>query len=257
MLNDQSPKWGTKAWFELQFSEAFETGEDFWGHQWKAGEKYRYFISLNLIKDNILKMNNQKILDLGCGLGNFTNMIFQLNKKNKIFGMDISESAIKVAKIEYPSINFSTTTLPTIQSNMTFDGIIALESIYYLNHEARRKTFKNISKRLKTGGWFLFSTLLSDDPRYFTEKNAIEMIKESGFKIEKIAYIHDKPYTAFTKPLSCLIKRNYAVNKMGFFGFFCFLFKQILMQLWLFKIFEKMGKFLNKKSHLILYVKHK
>lgn len=197
--------YGTKEWFEFQFSKAFEKGEDLWGHQWRASQKYRYNISLKAVKDKIFQKKAHKILDLGCGLGDFTNLVYSLNPSNMLFGMDISKNAIRAAKIRHPKISFKNGTLPEISFNEKFDGIIALECICYLDKQKRIEAFKNIKEYLIEKGWFLFSSPLDDGVKYFSEEEVINLLRKSSFKIEKITYNYAKLYTFFEKPFLKLI----------------------------------------------------
>jgi len=58
---------------------------------------------------NIFK-NNQNIIDFGCGTGELSYFINKKYKTKKILGVEISETAVKLATILYKSnnINFST-----------------------------------------------------------------------------------------------------------------------------------------------------
>lgn len=58
------------------------------------------------LADKILKHDPKNILDLGCGLGNSTNVIFYKFPGAKILGLDNSEDMIKKAEDIYPNLNF-------------------------------------------------------------------------------------------------------------------------------------------------------
>lgn len=53
---------------------------------------------------HLLQQNFHNILDLGCGKGALTNQL--KNSNNNVLGIDISPTAIKIAKNRYPNINF-------------------------------------------------------------------------------------------------------------------------------------------------------
>jgi len=201
--------YGTKEWFEYMFDT--NNFEDRWGHQWRASQKYRYKISLKVVKDKIFQKKAQKILDLGCGLGDFANLVYSLNSSNMLFGMDISENAVRAAKIRYPKISFKNGALPEIFFNERFDGIIALECIYYLDKQKRIEAFENIKEYLIEKGWFLFSSPLDDRAKYFSEEEVINLLRKSSFKIEKTTYNYAKLYTFFEKPF---LKVRSLANKL-------------------------------------------
>lgn len=66
---------------------------------WKIGgytsRVYTYFECKKAYIKNI-KVSNKKILDIGCGDGEFSSML--LNNNNKVFGLDISETAVRAAQ---------------------------------------------------------------------------------------------------------------------------------------------------------------
>ena len=57
-------------------------------------------VALNLIK----KINAKRVIELGCGLGHYTNKIKNLGVD--ILGVDVSKTAIDKAKYSYPDCNF-------------------------------------------------------------------------------------------------------------------------------------------------------
>ena len=58
------------------------------------------------LADKIVKHDPENILDLGCGPGNSTNVIFYKFPGAKILGLDKSENMIETAENTYPNLNF-------------------------------------------------------------------------------------------------------------------------------------------------------
>ena len=58
------------------------------------------------LADKILKHDPENILDLGCGPGNSTNVIFYRFPGAKILGLDKSTNMIEAAENTYPNLNF-------------------------------------------------------------------------------------------------------------------------------------------------------
>ena len=199
------PEWGTKEWFDCQFRDAHTTDGDKWGHRWRASQKYRYKRLLGFIRSEIIKEHEQKILDIGCALGDFTRQIYALNPKNEILGIDISERAVDECRRLHPGMNFQQGAFPNLGLKPeSYDGIISLEVIYYLSHNERQKATRKIYNILKSGGWYLFSNCLDDGSRYFTQDGAVELIK-NNFSIEKIGYKYDYLYARISQPLMRLV----------------------------------------------------
>ena len=85
--------WGTKEWFESKFNNLDNFG-DKWGHRWRGSQKFRYDLYIKILKSILPTKEKIKILDIGCALGDFTKRVWQLDPKNEIYGIDISENAI-------------------------------------------------------------------------------------------------------------------------------------------------------------------
>jgi 2-polyprenyl-3-methyl-5-hydroxy-6-metoxy-1,4-benzoquinol methylase len=104
-------RYGTFEWFENMFKLS---DDDPWGNSWRGIEQHRYDLVIKLIKEHILnetKINNElKFLDIGCTTGNFTNILYKLNRN--VIGIDISKTAIKKAKAKFKYIDFIVDSLP-------------------------------------------------------------------------------------------------------------------------------------------------
>ncbi len=195
-------EYGSKQWFEYMFSRAAQ-GEDLWGHQWRAIQKYRYLLTLSLVRDRLAERGGQRILDVGCGLGDFTALMHGQNPGNNVFGTDIVETAVESASRAHPEIRFSVGVLPDIPVEGPFDGIAALECINYLDPDARQQTMHNVAAKLTDGGWFLFSGHLgqdSGDRRYFSEADVIAYLEAAGFRIEQKTHNYAVLYNKLESP---------------------------------------------------------
>ena len=64
----ESQPYGSRAWFDQMFSSA-ALGYDQWGHQWRASQRFRHRLTLEMIRDRLLHSPAETILDIGCGLG--------------------------------------------------------------------------------------------------------------------------------------------------------------------------------------------
>ena len=195
-------EYGDKEWFEHMFSRASQ-GEDLWGHQWRAIQRYRYLITFDLVREHLSARSGQRIVDLGCGLGDFTAMLHRANPGNEVWGVDIAETAIAAATSRFPDIKFTPGALPELQVPGSFDGISALECINYLAPADRRLAMRTIAERLSPGGWFLFSGHLSrekSDARYFSELEVLETMRDAGFTIAAVRFNYAVLYSYCESP---------------------------------------------------------
>lgn len=162
-----------------------------------------------VLKKIISLKNKQKVLDFGCGTGKLIQKIEQLYPDNKYTGVDVSETAIKIAKKTNHQANFH-----TIQDGDKFpfksghfDFILAadvIEHVYNTN-----QTFSELSRVLKKGGKILITTpyygLFKNliivlfgfekvfDPigphiRFFSKKSLFFLLKSEGLKIITYGY---------------------------------------------------------------------
>lgn len=200
--------YGTKSWFENQFKNLDARG-DRWGHRWRGSQKFRYDLYTKILKNILPTKKKIKILDIGCALGDFTKRVWQLNLENEIFGIDISENAINRISEEYPDMKFMVGSLPKLSfKENSFDLILCLEVLYYLNKEGRVESLKNIRKVLKPDGYLFFSGVLDGGVRYFAEDEIIELIS-NYFDIEAVEYNYSRIYiTIESKFLSLLTIGN-------------------------------------------------
>lgn len=90
--------------FVGKFEEMYRKFNDPW-HQIEA-EQNSYDRHSTIL--SLKRLESQEVLEVGCGLGYFTNYLSQNLPEINFTGMDISETAIEKAKGNFPSLNFIT-----------------------------------------------------------------------------------------------------------------------------------------------------
>lgn len=108
------------------------------------------------------------VLDLGCGGGR--NIEYFLTKANKVYGIDHSETSVKMASeinkeaIEYGRCQISVGDVRSLPfENESIDIITAFETIYFWDDI--EECFKEIYRLLKNGGQFLICNEVSSMDR--------------------------------------------------------------------------------------------
>lgn len=144
-------------------------------------------------------------MDIGCALGDFTKRVWQLDPKNEILGIDISENAIARFSKKYPEMKFKVASLPALPFyENNFDLVLCLEVLYYLNPEERIKSLESIREVLKTKGYLFFSGVLDGGVQYFAEDEIIALISKY-FDVERIEYNYSRIYTAVERKFLYLL----------------------------------------------------
>lgn len=116
-----------------------------------------YFKILHLVlegKEPIVEifLKNKKVLDIGCGWGDFL-----IKDPQNFIGVDINEELLeKARKRGLKVVNCDVKNLPF--SNEEFDGVYCSNIIEHLSPEDNYKMFKEAERVLKVDGFFIVST---------------------------------------------------------------------------------------------------
>jgi len=120
------------------------------------GRIYAYFIDY---LDKEFNLKDKKILDLGCGFGNHSFLLYE--KGAKVFALDIEKEFVEVVNLKKKLTNYNIFTitgngffLPFKQDS--FDGVICTHTIEHIRDP--QKFLQEIHRVLKKGG-FLYLTL--------------------------------------------------------------------------------------------------
>ena len=124
--------------------------------------------------------SKKKVLDLGCGTGNNTKFFIEYNF-DKIYGIDISEKAIKIAKKfigKNPKVNFIVKSFDKlILKDNYFDLICDRGSITHMQKEFSLSFFNNNAYKILKKGGFIFSWIFSSS-HYASKKNSYYAFKK-------------------------------------------------------------------------------
>lgn len=185
--------YGSREWAEKLFNSS---KTDPWGHDWRASQKIRYQVALSMIKQNISLNDTQKVLDIGCALGDFTNQLSQTINGKYILGVDISETAVNKCTKKYPHLHFERAQLPELNvSSSVFDLIVALEVIYYVDEKHLDSALEKIASLLSPNGWLLISTYLYRPP--FETPEIFKRWVGKRFEVEEEKLRYHKHYTEY------------------------------------------------------------
>lgn len=107
-----------------------------------------------------------KILEIGCGAGEYLKYYIDINKKNSGIAIDIDVSAVEIAQKKIKAFDVDRRfTVKHINifdfaetENLKFDVVTAFSNMHYFNEEEKGKLFNTVYKLLGTNGRFLLAT---------------------------------------------------------------------------------------------------
>jgi ubiquinone/menaquinone biosynthesis C-methylase UbiE len=140
------------------------------------------------------------ICDVGCGPGHITRYVSEMGLS--IFGIDISEKCIEVARRENPGITFHVMDMAKLNiADKSVDGIISYYSIIHTPKRFQPLLFREFKRVLKIGGKIAIVVKKGDSEGYvyelegfktslyfahFKEAEIWSYLEASGFKVDLI-----------------------------------------------------------------------
>jgi SAM-dependent methyltransferase len=141
---------------------------DPWEQSGRTGERAKYYeFSRNRLVNRLTVRFNSNAcgLEVGCGYGYLTHMLAQ--RQFKMVGLDISETAIKRARIMHPGIEFKVAdiTAEDLPDVGQYHFLVLGECWWYVLAELRQ-TLENCLLCLHPGGLFILQQAFIDNQKY-------------------------------------------------------------------------------------------
>lgn len=109
------------------------------------GDKHNMFAEM--VSQNV-DSKDKLLLDLGCGYGRDSDYLYK--RGFRVYGIDVSETAIAMAKIQYPEIQFKIGDMRKLDFGDNHFDIIFIYSVLHLfNKVDRKKILQEIYRVLK------------------------------------------------------------------------------------------------------------
>lgn len=165
----------------------------------------------------------KKVLDLGCGEGDFTQLIAE--KVESVKAVDISTTAINRAKSKFAKENIEyicSGVLEFVQQEKNrYDLIFCLEMLYYLKPNEQEKLLYYLSKILENNGVLYLGLVVSGGNqygKYFNYEGACSLVNKY-FKILNVTTAVPKkfneiPFIKLLLKVLCLFKRYQLIHRI-------------------------------------------
>ncbi len=122
---------------------------------------------LSLSQKHQLDFASLKILEIGLGNGFYTKILFNNGAKDYT-GVDITNSFFEKFESEYPGIHLIQQDISVEELEGEFDFILLIDVIQHIVDKSKlEKTFANINRALKPGGYFILTPVLNMDKKHF------------------------------------------------------------------------------------------
>ncbi|MEV0243005.1 methyltransferase domain-containing protein [Streptomyces sp. NPDC050674] len=109
-----------------------------------------------------------EVADLGCGPGRVT--AFLASRGLSVFGLDLSESMLAIARRENPGLRFVQGSMQELDlPDDSLDGVVSWYSTIHTPEEHLPALFAGFHRVLRPGGHLLLGFQCGDEPRHYEE----------------------------------------------------------------------------------------
>lgn len=147
------------------------------------------------------KLNEDKILDIGCGSGRDSE--YFVNKGLDVIGIDLSNRFIEISQAKVPKAKFIKMDMRNINFPVnSFDGIWLMASLLHIPKLEIKDTVIKFREVLKTNGIIYISVKLGEGEKFvkryrykglekffafYTESEISNLLEDCGFEIIKLS----------------------------------------------------------------------
>lgn len=154
--------------------------------KYKIQKKTDEFI--NSIRPFLSQDTGLKILEIGCGTGEYTQTVASGLTQSDIVGLDISENVIKIAKRKCKKLKNVRFVVQSIyKTDFKANQFDIVYGFYSLHHMDVRKVFKEVYRILKPGGYVYFCEPNLLNPIVYAVKSSAYLKKIVGDSPEEWA----------------------------------------------------------------------
>lgn len=148
---------------------------------------------------NLISVNTETLLDLGCGTGLELTSIFEKIPDLSVTGIDMCEGMLGLLREKYPDKNITLIVgsyLGCYFGKEKYDAAISFETMHHMSHEDKLSVYSAIYNAVKIGGVYIegdYMVKTQEEEDFFYAENA-RMRKEQGIADGEF-YHYDTPCT--------------------------------------------------------------
>lgn len=165
-----------------KFEEMYQRFPNPWLQESEQHNVNSYSRNIAIINLRLFKIGS--VVEFGCGLGYFTNLIFQNIQDIKIKGIDVSPTAINKAKYLWPHLDFEVDKVQNIEKYANYDAVLFGEIMWYILDDLDG-IFKKMMRNFR-GKYFLNNLVFYKGQQQYGNKfftNLKEFIEFVPFKL--------------------------------------------------------------------------
>lgn len=163
------------------------------------------YLDKNKVILKYLQNAEGKLLNIGVGYGYIEQMLNIKLPNLKLYGIDISDVSIKLAKVKSKGKFLKANALKIPFKDQKFDYVLALDIIEHFKLGELELFFDQLNKKIKKGGKFIVSVPLNESKKdrmanrhevSFTDTKLIGILTKNDFLIQrhKLLYAFERHY---------------------------------------------------------------
>lgn len=185
------------------------------------------YLDKNKIIANRIHNANGKLLNIGIGCGLLEKLIIDRKSKLSLFGIDISDEAIKRARILSQGNYVLANALEIPFESVFFDIVTILDVLEHFRVKELTRVLDEIGRVLKKHGILVVSVPLNESKKdsklnrhyiSFTKSSLIKLLEDNGFRIEEVRLLYAFKTAYFVKTI---ITRLFKLKQPNLIIVFC------------------------------------
>jgi len=179
---------------------------------------YEYLSYIQYIVETASRQSFGRLLDVGCGDGRLLYELAKRSDADKLFGVDLSESAIVLAKHLSPSITFANLDIIHDRTlNNQFDAMTCSEVLEHIPPNVLPEFVRAMRRKSTDNGilWLTVpSTNFSVSKKHFQhfDSEKLRETLEPAFEIERIEYLNSNRWFVRNVIENLFTNRYFAIN---------------------------------------------